>query len=155
MGLDMFLLKEVYIGGQYSFNEVKGTIDLTVHGEQIDIPLNKLNSITLDVAYWRKANQVHNWFVNNVQDGNDDCGTYHVYGDKLKELVKLCKRILKLKETSLELAVQEAEDLLPTCSGFFFGDTNYDEYYFEQLQDTIDQLKDVKDDETFIYHSSW
>ena len=35
MGLDMFLLKEIYIGGQYEFNEVKGTIDLTVQGKQI------------------------------------------------------------------------------------------------------------------------
>ena len=28
------------------------------------------------VGYWRKANQIHNWFVENVQDGEDDC-CYH------------------------------------------------------------------------------
>ena len=26
------------------------------------------------IASWRKANAIHKWFVDNVQDGVDDCG---------------------------------------------------------------------------------
>ena len=28
-----------------------------------------------EVGYWRKANAIHGWFVRNVQNGKDDCGT--------------------------------------------------------------------------------
>ena len=29
-------------------------------------------------GYWRKANQIHKWFVDNVQGGIDDCRPYPV-----------------------------------------------------------------------------
>lgn len=35
------------------------------------------------------------------------------------------------------------EDELPTEGGFFFGGTDYDEYYVEQLNSTIEQLEKV------------
>ena len=36
--------------------------------------------------YWRKANQIHGWFVKNVQNNNDDCGLYEVSIDQIKKL---------------------------------------------------------------------
>lgn len=43
------------------------------------------------VGYWRKANHIHNWFVENVQDGEDDC-RYHgeVTKEDLEELLVSC-----------------------------------------------------------------
>ncbi len=38
----------------------------------------------IEVGYWRKANQIHNWFVKNVQGGVDDCGYYGVTKEKLE-----------------------------------------------------------------------
>ena len=46
------------------------------------------------VAYWRKANAVHKWFVDNVQGGNDDCREYDIYLDNLVELRETCVRLL-------------------------------------------------------------
>lgn len=147
MGLDMYLTKEIYVGANYEFNGVKGEINLTKNGNPIKVNLNKVVSIHESFAYWRKANQIHNWFVKNVQKGVDDCGTYYVSTEKLQKLVEICKKVLNNHEL--------AEELLPTCSGFFFGDTKYDEYYFADLQDTVDMLSDIDEECDYIYHASW
>jgi len=54
------------------------------------------------------------------------------------------------------------EETLPTVSGFFFGGTEYDEWYYDSLGYTIDTIKDaligVEDENygvTFHYESSW
>ena len=52
------------------------------------------------------------------------------------------------------------EELLPTCSGFFFGGTGYDEYYMDDIKYTIGELKKVIEEtdwetETVYYTSSW
>ena len=46
--------------------------------------------VSVNVAYWRKANQIHNWFVTNVQRGEDDCGEYYVSREKLSQLLRDC-----------------------------------------------------------------
>ena len=147
MGLDMYLTKEIYVGANYKFNEVRGEINLTTNGKPIKVNLNKVVSIHESFAYWRKANQIHNWFVENVQNGVDNCGTYYVSAEKLQELVEICKKVLDNHEL--------AEELLPRCSGFFFGDTNYDEYYFADLQNTVNMLSDIDEECDYIYHASW
>jgi hypothetical protein len=51
-----------------------------------------------------------------------------------------------------------AEELLPTASGFFFGSTEYNEWYIDDLKNTIEQLDKclaLPDDVEFEYHSSW
>jgi hypothetical protein len=54
---------------------------------------------------------------------------------------------------------EEAPNLLPVQEGFFFGNYEYNEYYFSDIQDTIDQLesilKDVPAEWELRYHSSW
>ena len=56
--------------------------------------------------YWRKANQIHNWMVNNVQDGNDDCGLYEVSIDHILELHK--EESAKLIQVSHKNQVQQS-----------------------------------------------
>ncbi|MBI0579191.1 hypothetical protein IEC97_17610 [Neobacillus cucumis] len=52
---------------------------------------HKWSSMLEEVAYWRKANQIHNWFVENLNDGTDEpVFTVEVTKDQLKELYKLC-----------------------------------------------------------------
>ena len=88
-----------------------------------------------------------------MQDGEDDC-QYHneVSKEDLEELLDICQQVLD--DHSL------ADELLPTQGGFFFGDTEYDEYYFEDIKDTIDIIKNVLettdfDKEMIYYVSSW
>lgn len=130
------------------------------------------------VAYWRKANQIHNWFVENVQDGCDDC-EYHreVTQQDLKTLLNLCETVLgkcvvqndvisnkeatsTLEKSKVVTNVDIAEDLLPTCSGFFFGGCEYDEFYIDDIVETVNMIKrilattDFKK-EAIYYRSSW
>ena len=182
MGLDMFLYKKTYIGANYEHNQITGTLDLYI---KLPIELNNVSEIKEEVAYWRKANHIHKWFVDNCQDGNDDCGEYRVTLQQLRTLVGICKRVLSAKEaeetnkytydnnaakniddygnlTTTMDSTKIAEELLPTQSGFFFGGTDIDEWYYEDIKSTIKQIEpviaNVSDDDfdiRFYYHSSW
>ena len=106
----------------------------------------------LNSWYWRKANAVHNWMVENVQDGEDDCGVYEVYPNQLMKLKVIVEEILANPK--------KAPDLLPTASGFFFGSTEYDEWYMEDMHLTLKNLNEMlyehKLDHTrFFYTASW
>lgn len=137
------------------------------------------------VAYWRKANAIHKWFVDNIQDGEDDC-SYHreVTEENLKNLIDICETILntvELKEDKVlngykwtkegkEEAVYEGgeyvvnpevcERLLPSESGFFFGSTDYDQWYIKDIKYTYDTLRRILKETNFetqmlFYVSSW
>jgi hypothetical protein len=151
MGLDMTLSKKFYIGAEYEWNNITGTVEVYQNGEKIPIPFNEIQYIECNAAQWRKANQIHQWFVENVQSGEDDCKQYYVSREQLKELIELCKQVL--------INPESAPELLPSQSGFFFGSTEYDEYYMEDLKDTIEQLEDLDLSDEFrgeyYYSSSW
>ena len=102
-----------------------------------------------EIGYWRKANAIHRWFVENCQDGIDNCATYYVGYEDLKELRDLCVRVLCKKE--------RPEEILPTQEGFFFGVTDYGEDYIYDLEETIKICNWAlsQDFDYFEYHSSW
>ena len=66
--------------------------------------------------------------MDNVQNGNDDCGSYYVSREKLGNLLDVCNDVLAHPS--------RAAKLLPTRSGFFFGSYDYDESYFIDLKRT-------------------
>lgn len=141
-------------------------------------------SIFEEVGYWRKANHIHNWFVENIQDGIDDCH-YHreVTKEDLEELFDVCHEVLCSCEMADEkivvgtqyengerIPIMEdgqtvkdptvAERLLPCVPGFFFGSTEYDNYYVESIRDTMDIITKVLETTDFekemiCYLSSW
>ena len=158
MGLDMYLKRKKYIGAHWEHRNVKGSIDITINGHKCDIAFDKISEITEQFGYWRKANAIHKWFVDTVQDGEDDCREYYVPQSKIEELLELCK---KVKENP-----NLASELLPTTQGFFFGSQEYDEYYFMDIDYTIEilesALEDFKNtdkrfdyDYAYYYNSSW
>jgi len=145
MGLDMYLYAR-----QFAFNGFKNQELYNKIVQEAPFALDTA-SVQVQVAYWRKANQIHKWFVDHVQDGNDDCEEYRVTRDQLQLLVDNCKLVLMNKE--------EAKTLLPRQEGFFFGSYEYDEYYWYDIQDTIDQLEKIlneyPEEWDFQYQSSW
>jgi len=110
-----------------------------------------------EVAYWRKANQVHNWFVTNCQNGIDECQETRVTKENLIDLKETCQAVLSTPESD---RAETAKRILPTVGGFFFGGTEYNEYYFVDLEDTVKMLDKVIDETDFekeeiYYTSSW
>jgi hypothetical protein len=114
----------------------------------------EVREVTFEAMYWRKANAIHRWFVDNIQDGVDNCAEYYVDIKYLTELRDLCKRVLEDPEKAMEL--------LPPKSGFFFGSAVIDEFFIDDLTNTVERfdyfldLPEVKDHKiSFYYHSSW
>lgn len=180
MGLDMYLTKkvEVYKKAGRFHSLVSGATELEEgveqakffiedNNERIEISSNCI-SFGIDEIYWRKANAIHSWFVTHVQNGNDDCAPYPLYEDKLIELRDVCKSIIEEeKEHGRDRAIELGKELLPTSDGFFFGDTSYDDYYFDTVEETYDEIvRIIKTDEVapgkgyytdifYEYRSSW
>lgn len=123
-----------------------------------------------ELMYWRKANQIHNWFVQNCQGGVDNCERHVITVADLKKLQELCKKILTMTEIKQELrptypngwfeepvyvmqdvrllteeGMKFASEHLPSRSGFFFGCTEYDDYYVWDLENTIEQIDGTLD----------
>jgi hypothetical protein len=108
-------------------------------------------SIITDVWYLRKANAIHNWFVQNAQDGVDDCGIYPI-DDVLQSFIDDASLVLT--------GTYKPTDIMPTKEGFFFGGTDYDEWYYRDLKRTKRQFnrllsKSRKGKWKYYYHSSW
>jgi hypothetical protein len=154
MGLDMYLFAKKYLWHSYGENKSKDQ-DYIDAVKGLKIPGTdemKIKQLEFEAAYWRKANAIHQWFVTNVQDGTDDCGDYSVSKEQLKELSDICHLVLLDRNRAIEL--------LPPQGGFFFGSTDLDEYYYNDIEDTaekIDKLLATPGIETldFYYHSSW
>jgi len=141
MGLDMYLYKEMY------FSKFRKDLPKIKNFEDCD-------SITVrgTAIYWRKANAIHKWFVEKCADGVDECQDIYISPSRLEELLDEIKKVLKHKDN--------AEELLPTAEGFFFGGKDYDEYYFDELERTAKKIKDILTDSTiakyeFYYKASW
>ena len=124
MGLDMYLR----LRKAHDFSKNRESFD-NAYGSDW-----KLSESTYTVCEWRKANAIHKWFVDHVQDGQDDCGRYPVNVDHLHNLKADCETALTYYN---EGDPEGAAAYLPTTSGFFFGCTDYDEYYADDLRKTI------------------
>ena len=156
MGLDMYLTKKIYIKNwDHTPKERRSKLSLKRGGKTMDT--KNTMYIEQEVAYWRKANMIHNWFVENVQEGVDNCAQYYVDYDQLKELLYICAGLQEVyKEYKGKEKFKEiAEKLLPTTEGFFFGNYEYAEEYMTDIESTIEQLKDISKDEEYYYQSSW
>lgn len=144
MGLDMYLEAERYVDLEARKKLVIPSMPETQ---------GNVSRITILVGYWQEANHIHKWFVDNIQEGWDECQKSGVSRTELTELRDACNAVLG------DHSLAEAE--LPTGSGFFFRDTEYGEYYFKDLEDTVQiieealKLPDGWEGWDFSYRASW
>jgi hypothetical protein len=164
MGLDQYLYARKYISANNYSRDEEGNFSATPNPEfsnimeQSDLPLdiNKYTfsgsaNVAIQVGYWRKANAIHGWFVDELANGVDECQEIYVPREKLSELRDLCKSALK------EPAM--AGEILPPTAGFFFGSNEVDEWYMDDLKTTIEMidfiLANTSEDYDFFYQASW
>jgi len=108
------------------------------------------DSVDTELVYWRKANAIHNFFT-SLKEQHESCESIEVTKDMLGMLLDRCTMVLEDRS--------RADELLPTTSGFFFGSTQYDEWYFNKLEDTIRDITpilsdgDIKDGD--LYYFGW
>lgn len=155
MGLDMYLTARKYVS-DYAFQngEEREALDGILGAVGLDRGALSDGApgveIAVNVAYWRKANAIHGWFVKNVQDGIDECQLSYVSRNDLKALHSLVIEAIRTKDATI----------LPPTSGFFFGSNDIDEWYWRDLKDTaliLDSLVNGNrfDGFEFYYQASW
>lgn len=182
MGLDMNMYKRTGVKN-YSFMKDEDKSTVTVTGAKAkDIKSERIESVTEEIMYWRKANQIHNWIIENVGDDENGSNEVVLNEDNLRELLDVCTKVIdgsklvpgKIKngqrgtptgwEDIIEdgLTIEDATvamELLPTGSGFFFGSTEYDKYYLDDVIRTKDfleaLLQEDLSDSVIFYSSSW
>lgn len=189
MGLDMYLKKKTYVKN-WDFHPPERRTEVVVKQNGVIHPYIKPERICYieeEIGYWRKANAIHKWFVDHVQNGVDECQESYVDHEQLQELLDTCilvrdnsvlvDGLVKNGATftpELELkwnmepgqVIKDtfvAHELLPTCEGFFFGGTDYDEYYLQYVNNTIKILEEelqTKDENGYYtgeiyYRASW
>jgi hypothetical protein len=187
MGLDMYAVRKIQTNCEREIPaEQRHSVQIAIGDNPVrGIDLERIISIDESVMYWRKANHIHKWFVDNVQDGNDDQREYRVGWDQLEALLTACNKVIEApalpdravivgtehsKEHPDGLTKREpgkvlkrqsaAKRLLPRCEGFFFGSQEYDEDYLTDVIETRDWIVRMLDDRNngvpgAIYYSSW
>lgn len=142
-----------------------------------------------EVGYLRKANAIHKYIIDNFGGGVDECTPIELSHENIKELKQIVKRLIyecKLKKGKIangysfiknengefikqydftngyvmdKKSQSLCDELLPTCEGFFFGGTNYDEFYFDDLllfYNIASDLLKVDENKYYIYYlASW
>lgn len=163
------------------------TVQVEYGGKPVKgIQSERISDIEEEVMYWRKANHIHAWFVDNVQGGFDDCRSYHIDWEKLSELLDVCQKAIKasklvrgkiwagksydkdhpngIDQWASGKVIEDpsvASQLLPTREGFFFGSTQYDEHYLDDVIETRDWAERMLEDQKngvpgeIYYSSSW
>ena len=100
-------------------------------------------------AYFRKVNCIYRYFADRLED--EVC---EVYKSDITEIISRATRILAERDNAL------AEELLPTQSGFFFGSTDYDNWYFGDVEDCKRQMEKLlsmydEDTDVVFFIMSW
>ena len=162
MGLDQYLTAKKYVSKWDYSNDYKDreiTQDFTdllpMDAPHISL-YGQFQGITVEypVGYWRKANAIHNFFVQNVGESIDDCRQMWVNRDILVDLRERCSWVLQADNME-----EMAEEMgLETTSGFFFGSTDYDDWYKEDLKLTIDicdHVLSLPEEYSIYYQASW
>lgn len=153
MGLDMYLNANIVASKtsgimpyEKFYRELKKSTRAYFYGSQDMLAI----SIKYPIIYWRKANQIHNWFVTNIQNGIDDCKSYYVEKEKIMELYELVKKVRKTEDPTL----------LPRVDGCFFGSTDIDDAYWFDIDYTIQEIERLlaipEGNYSYLtYRSSW
>jgi hypothetical protein len=165
MGLDMYLLSIPKVKGLTFDETLTALSNVRRHMNEKDEIYEKLkadldleefssrDSIYDEIAYWPKANQIHNWFVENLHNGVDEpLFTVMVTPENLWNLHHHCFKIISGKS--------HPADHLPTRPGCFFGSYSYDDFYYHQVQETESILSNLLQNFNFdtrylLYQCSW
>jgi len=183
MGLDMYLSKKTYVK-RWGYEKPEEAFNVTIQKNGVTYPhikSERISYITEEIMYWRKANQIHGWICSNGQVITEDV-RYILEGEQIVELLETCKKVLELINTSTKSTTQvvggwrngeeykvdvdvydntdEIMELLPPTQGFFFGSSIIDDWYKEQIEETIKVLEEEINSNTdnypeYEYYASW
>lgn len=150
----LYKLVKKYDASFYLFSEWDGekwvsTLDLEKGKDYVEKVLSGKEVFSSSDLYYRKVNFLYAFFP-----PTEDEMAFIEKADA-ERLIEACDDVLALGEDNL----QDAEDILPTQSGFFFGSTDYDDWYLADVRQVRREfkqfLKNWQPDEVAIICYSW
>lgn len=107
-----------------------------------------------EIAYWRKANQIHEWMNKNLTEvAVENCEGYPITKEQLEELRQVCVNVYTHQNEKY------SQEHLPTTTGFFYGSDEYDDWYYNQVNNTIELIDKVLQSTDFnrqqIFYWAW
>jgi hypothetical protein len=154
----------------------------------LDIDFCKVKQKRKELSYFRKVNflvkffndKIIEWGSGSIIDGLD----IPIDKEWCEELLEKCNKVVdkynELKasytpdtnddNTNLfeskeanDLFTYFASETLPTMAGFFYGSTDYDKWYLDDVKDVIEHLKNniipefdkLDDDEYIVFNADW
>ena len=160
MGLDMYLYGSRFISSYDPLPEEAVLVEAIREGMDLPDCESPLSTFETKILQWRKANAIHKWFVDNCQDGKDECQRTSLMLSDLHALRDTLAQLLDHDESKAAL-------LLPPTTGFFFGSDALDEWYWDEVDRThavLDEwIKYIETDRAregswgwdLYYDSSW
>lgn len=163
MGLDMYFYARKTIYKSFSKWDKSDRADETNYPEDLKIFSDYIydrnfksvqTETSYQIGYFRKFNALHSYIVKTFANGIDNCQDIILYKEDVEQIKKVLDDVL---EANTE---EKAKELLPTQSGFFFGGTDYDEFYFDDVKDAADLMQNLLDNFDFenyqlVYRASW
>ena len=164
MGLDMYFYAKKTTYKSFSKWDKSSKVDETDYPEDLktfsdyiyDRNFKSVQTETrYQIGYFRKFNALHSYIVKTFANGIDNCQDIILYKEDVEQIKKVLDDVLNAHQQ-----VEKAKELLPTQSGFFFGGTDYDEFYFEDVKDAADLMQNFLDNFDFdkyqlVYQVSW
>ena len=135
-------------------NEIAVSVPVKVADADTYFDMGKFEKT--EVAYFRKVNFLLPFF-----GYEENCSDLEIEKCQVKDIVDVCTRILEIKENQgIDEAVKIADEELATEGGFFFGSTEYDECYFNDVEDVLNKFTTILnetdwDNETVYMHCWW
>ncbi|WP_261998678.1 hypothetical protein [Enterococcus faecalis] len=106
-----------------------------------------------EIGYWRKANQIRAFFASYAPE---------LIGENIEMLAVNKEMLLELKRRINCCLTERNEnissELLPTSQGFFFGSSEYDGWYYEQLENTLPIIEEALiaiNNNNLVFYGEW
>ena len=134
---------------KFGYDSYKKELGKILEPNQVVEVISKEHPFCVYQAYFRKVNFLYRYFSDRLE--NECC-----FVDKsvIEELISTCEDVLAHKGDE-----DYAAEHLPTTSGFFFGSTAYDEWYWKDVKSCIKQMKKLikplKDEDYVLWEFSW
>ena len=140
--------------------------------EKIDDEIRKHYGVDREYGaysgYWRKFNALHGYICDTFADGVDECQVIPLTKANLKKILSVLKKTKKILDKHFEKDEKGAysftgnvKDIpLQPRGGFFFGGTEIDEWYQDDVDESVKFFSNLVDtfdsrNEVCYYQASW
>lgn len=163
------LLESHQVNDIYTLNPEHPTVELEpiVNIDGYNTDNYELFHVSGAERYYCKANQIQNYFEERFYENGNDCNDDE-YDNVVTKIDDLTIDDIIARIDTIELNKETAKEEFPTTEGFFYGSTEYDEFYFEKnnefksdlielqkIRNEINEKLKNTDYHAIITYSSW